>query len=270
MGEHHSWRTGFYILGVVGIFLAVVLVALLRNNPVTIAEGRAEGSATIPRERFDRKVLAILKTPTAACMVFLAVAISVPSWPSGTWLPTYLYEKFGMSLTKSGLTMALFIYTPALAGSVLGGLWADLWAKRNLRGRMSVQILGLIFMAPTLLAVGFISSGRTLVDNLLLFSIARGSLEVNSMPVFSTVIAPSKWSTAYGLYNLAGTLSGSLGVLFVGVMKSTWGIGYALSSLSIVPFVAIGVLSLVWIRFLPQDIRTQNEESLPGIPGDEM
>jgi MFS family permease len=270
MGEHHSWRTGFYILGFVGIFLALILVALLRNNPLTMAGHSKEGVAAIPRERFDRQVLAVLKTPTAACMVFLAVAISVPSWPSGTWLPTYLYERFGMSLTKSGLTMALFIYTPALAGSVLGGLWADHWAKRNLRGRMSVQILGLVLMAPTLLAVGFISSGKTLVENLFLFSIARGSLEVNSMPVFSTVIAPSKWSTAYGLYNLAGTLSGSLGVLFVGVMKRSWGIGYALSSLSIVLFIAICVLAFVRFRFLPEDIRRQNEESLPAIPGDEM
>jgi MFS family permease len=262
MGDHYSWRTGFYILGVVGIFVALILVALLHDNPDTMAERRAQRSEAILQERFDRKVMAILKTPTAACMVFLAGAISVPSWPTGTWMPTYLYERFGMSLTKSGLTMALFTYTPALVGSVLAGLWADRWAKSNARGRMSVQIVGMIFMAPTLLAMGFMSTGRTLVETLFLFSMARGSLEVNAMPVFSTVVAPSRWSTAYGLYNLAGTFCGSLGVLFVGAMKASWGIGYGLSSLSIVPFIAIGVLSFVMLRFLAQDMRRRQEEEI--------
>jgi MFS-type transporter involved in bile tolerance (Atg22 family) len=172
-----------------------------------------------------------------------------------------------MSLTKSGLTMALFTYTPALVGSVLGGLWADRWAKHDPRGRMSVQILSFIFMAPAMLAMGFMSSGRTLVGNLLLYSLARGFLEVNSMPIFSTVLAPRRWSTAYGLYNLAGTLSGSLGVLFVGAMKASWGIGYALSSLSMLLFFAIGVMTFVLFRFLAQDIRRRQEESLPATFG---
>jgi len=262
MGDHYSWRTGFYILGVVGIFVALILVALLHDNPITMAERRTQGGEAIPQERFDRKVMAILTTPTAACMIFLALAISVGSWPMGTWMPTYLYERFGMSLTKSGLTMALFTYGPALVGSVLAGLWADRWAKSNARGRMSVQIIGMIFMAPTLLAVGFMTTGRTLVETLFLYSIARGSLEVNAMPVFSTVVAPSRWSTAYGLYNLAGTFSGSLAVLFVGAMKASWGIGYSLSSLCIVPFIAIGVLSFVMLRFLARDMRRRQEEAI--------
>jgi MFS family permease len=264
MGDHYSWRMGFYILGVVGILVALLLIAFLCDNPATTAERRTQGAVEIPRERFDWKIVAILKTPTAACMVFLAFALSLTSWPTGTWVPTYLYERFGMSLTKSGLTMALFTYTPALVGSVLGGLWADRWARRDPRGRMSVQIVGLIFMAPAMLAMGFISSGRTLVANLLLYSIARGLMEVNSMPVFSTVLAPSRWSTAYGVYNLAGTLAGSLGVLFVGVMKASWGIGYALSSMSILLFMAIGVMIFVLFRFLAQDIRRRQEEGLPA------
>jgi MFS-type transporter involved in bile tolerance (Atg22 family) len=128
---------------------------------------------------------------------------------------------------------------------------------------MSVQIVGLIFMAPTMLAIGFMSSGKTLVADLFLYSTARGLLEVNSMPVFSTVVAPSRWSTAYGLYNLAGTLAGSVGVLFVGAMKASWGIGYALSSMSILLFMAIGVMIFVLFRFLAQDIMRRQEEGLP-------
>jgi len=77
-------------------------------------------------------------------------------------------------------------------------------------------------------------------------------------------VAPSRWSTAYGLYNLAGTLAGSLGVLFVGAMKASWGVGYALSSMSVLLFIGIGVMTFALFRFLPQDFRRQQEEGLPA------
>jgi len=51
-------------------------------------------------------------------------------------------------------------------------------------------------------------------------------------------------------------------VLFVGAMKASWGIGYGLSSASIVPFMAIGVLSFVMVRFLAQDMRRRQEEAI--------
>jgi MFS transporter, Spinster family, sphingosine-1-phosphate transporter len=263
VGDHYSWRTGFFILGVVGLLVALILIAFLRDSAPSTEGPSVWRTEEVPPERLGRKILAILSTPTAACVVFLAFALSLTSWPTGSWVPTYLYERFGMSLTRSGLTMALFTYTPALVGSVLGGWWADRWARRDPRGRMSVQIVGLTFMAPTMLAMGFMPSGRALAGNLLAYSLARGLLEVNSMPIFSTVVARHRWSTTYGIYNLAGTLAGSLGVLFVGAMKASWGIGYSLSSMSVLLFMAIGVMGFALFRFLPRDMKKLLSDTSP-------
>ncbi len=219
MGDHYSWRMGFYILGVAGLMVALILLAFLPNRPGSAVEplpGQGRGGGHEPPLP---KMAAVLRTPTAACVIFLGFALSVSSWPAGTWVPTYLYERFGMSLTRSGLTMALFTYTPALCGSALGGLWGDYWARRDSRGRIGVQVAALFVMAPTMLAMGFMPSGKTLAANLLVYSLARGLLEVNSMPIFSTVMARHRWSTTYGIYNLGGTFAGSLGVLFVGTLK---------------------------------------------------
>jgi hypothetical protein len=99
-------------------------------------------------------------------------------------------------------------------------------------------------MSPTMLAVGFIPAVGQISFNLLVYSLARGTSEVNSMPIFSNVMPPGRWATAYGLYNLAGTLAGSLGILFVGVMKESWGIGRSLSLMSAFLFSAIIVMAL--------------------------
>jgi MFS-type transporter involved in bile tolerance (Atg22 family) len=159
-------------------------------------------------------------------------------------MPTYFYERFGMSLTRAGFILGLVTYTPALVGSVAGGIWADHWAKTNGKGRIWVQVIALSLMSPTMLAIGFIPAVGQMSFNLLLYSLARGTLEVNSMPIFSNVVPSGRWATAYGLYNLAGTLAGSLGILFVGVMKESWGIGRSLSLMSAFLFSAIIVMAL--------------------------
>jgi MFS family permease len=254
MGDHYSWRAGFYILGIVGLIVALILVAFLPNQAASADESVRWPASGLPPEPPLRKIGAVMTTPTAVCVVILTFALSISSWPTGTWMPTYLYERFGMSLTQSGLILALFIYTPCVIGEALGGLWADRWAQRDPRGRIGVQMLALWFMAPTMLAMGLMPTGTTVTANLLVYSLTRGLLEVNSMPIFSTVVARHRWSTAYGLYNLAGTLAGSLGVLFVGAMKASWGIGYGLSALSLFLFLAMGVMTLAR-RYLAGDIK---------------
>jgi len=255
MTEHYSWRIGFFLLGGVGVLTALVSMTVLRPDaPVTVA--RVPEVVTEPP---GRKILAILKTPTAACLIFLAFALSLTSWPTHSWLPTYIFENFKLSLTRAGSVVTLFAALPALIGGIAGGILADRWSRRDVRGRMAVQVIGFCVMAPTMLAIGFMPSATTVAGVLLVYSVARGMLEGNSMPVFCSVLPANRWSMAYGLYNTAGTLAGSLGIFFVGMQKATWGIGYTLSAMSVLLFMSLVVTAITTFRFLPTDIRRQRD-----------
>jgi MFS-type transporter involved in bile tolerance (Atg22 family) len=124
---------------------------------------------------------------------------------------------------------------------------------------MAVQVIGFSVMAPTILAIGFMPSARGVAADLSGYSTARGMLEGNSMPLFRSVLPRNRWSMAYGLYNFAGTVAGSLGILLVGAQKASWGIGLTLSSMSSLLFVGVVVMAITMIRFLPLDIRRQHE-----------
>jgi MFS family permease len=248
MAEHYTWRIGFYILGIFGILLLLLLLALLpTEDPATRQSRTAEGS-TVAKESVGIKLAGVLGNRTSLCVIFLAFALSLTSWPLGSWMPTYYFEKFAMSLTRAGFILGLVTYTPALIGCLAGGFWADRWARTNPKGRIWVQVIALSLMSPTMLAVGFIPGVGQMSFNLLIYSLARGTLEVNSMPVFSSVVPPGRWATAYGLYNLSGTLAGSLGILFVGYMKDSWGIGLSLSLMSAFLFSAFVVMWLTPFR----------------------
>src|SRR5260370_7969071 len=88
-------------------------------------------------------------------------------------------------------------------------------------------------------------------------------LEGNSMPVFCSVLPPNRWSMAYGLYNTAGTLAGSLGIFLVGMQKASWGIGYTLSSMSALLFIALVVTAITMFRYLATDIQPPREVEMP-------
>jgi MFS family permease len=260
MTEHYSWRLGFFVLGGVGILIAVISILILRPD---VAVGRIPGVVTEPP---GEKILAIVKTPTAACLIFLAFALSLTSWPVHSWLPTYVFENFKLSLTRAGSMVTLFAALPALAGGIAGGILADQWSRRDVRGRMAVQVIGFCVMAPTMLAIGFMPSAATVAGVLLLYSVARGMLEGNSMPLFCSVLPPNRWSMAYGLYNTAGTLAGSLGIFLVGMQKASWGIGYTLSSMSILLFLSLAVTAITMFRSLPKDVQRQRELSPVPVP----
>ncbi|WP_158748812.1 MFS transporter [Acidobacterium sp. S8] len=242
MAEHFSWRIGFYLLGVFGFLLCLVLWILLPTGNAATTQIDTNTDDLSPKISVLGKMAGVLHNRASACLIFMAFALSLSSWPSGSWLPTYFYERFHMSLTRAGFILALITYIPAIAGGLFGGLLADRFAKKDANGRISVQIAALTFMAPTMLAVGFLSSVQVLSANLLLYSFARGSLEVNSMPIFSSRLPSDRWATAYGLYNLSGTIAGSIGILFVGYFKTAWGIGMSLSCMSLLLFAAIWVM----------------------------
>jgi predicted MFS family arabinose efflux permease len=242
MAEHLSWRIGFYLLGAFGFLLCLVLWIFLPIGDTAATQIDTKTDDLSPRISVREKMTGVLHNRTSICLIFMAFALSLTSWPSGSWLPTYFYERFHMSLTRAGFILALVTYIPAIAGGLFGGLLADRFAKKDTNGRLSVQIAALTFMAPTMLAVGFLSSVQVLSANLLLYSLARGSLEVNSMPIFSSRLPSDRWATAYGLYNLSGTIAGSIGILFVGYFKKSWGIGISLSMMSLLLFAAIWVM----------------------------
>jgi len=255
MTDHYTWRTGFFLLGGVGMLVAVISAFVLRRDaPVTTAR-----TPVLAPEPPGRKILAIIKTPTALCLIFLAFALSLTSWPTHSWLPTYIFENFKLSLTRAGSIVTLFAALPALVGGIAGGILADRWSRHDVRGRMAVQVIGFSIMAPTMLAIGFMPSAATVAGVLLVYSVARGMLEGNSMPLFCSVLPPNRWSMAYGIYNTAGTLAGSLGIFLVGMQKASWGIGYTLSAMSALLFVALGVTAMTTFRYLATDIKRQRE-----------
>ena len=100
MTEHYTWRIGFFLLGGAGLLTRPSLhVGATSGRPGRRHDVRTPEVAVEPAG--TKNSLPSLKTPTALSLIFLAFALSLTSWPTHAWLPTYIFENFKLSLTPS-------------------------------------------------------------------------------------------------------------------------------------------------------------------------
>lgn len=248
MGDHHGWRPAFYVLGGLGIVLALLLLPLLRESPKKLQAQHSQKPGI-------RNLRMVLTPPTVLVIMFSGLSVSVAGWVVMAWMPFYLFDRFGLSLTQAGFNATFYFSMATMAGLVIGSFLSDRWARRDRRGRMLLQLIGLCLAVPGLLAVHFAPSAMILVACLFLFGFGRGLWDCNNMPIFCDVVVPEAWSTVYGVFNLANTLGGGLGVLVAGVLRQSVGIGATLSAFSGMLLISAALTWLAVARFLPRDMK---------------
>lgn len=220
MGDRYGWRPAFTLLGAAGILYTAILWPALRRS------GSARAVRTQTPE-FSRSLGELLRLPGFPVLVAAFGLFSFAGWIVYTWLPVYLYERFGMSLTAAGFSATFYIQTASYAGVVTGGLLADRWSRTCPEARLMIQAAGLAIGAPFLFAVGFAASQALLIVALVSYGLGRGFYDANTMPVLGRIAAPHLRATGYGILNLAGCLVGGVAAAAAGRLKSSLGLAAA-------------------------------------------
>jgi ACS family hexuronate transporter-like MFS transporter len=155
-----GWKTTFLVTGGLGfIWLALWLLfyetperhaALTRQEYRLITEGRGDGGSPAAKVGW----VALLRYRQVWAIVLSRFVTDPVWWLYITWLPLYLYEVRGFSLTQIGL-FAWVPYVAADAGSLVGGwlsghLIARGWTAD--RARKSVIVAGALLMSAGILA----------------------------------------------------------------------------------------------------------------------
>lgn len=243
MGEHYGWRAAFTFLGIAGVVYTLVLKLTLREAPAP--------DATAARPHFWTSLRQLLALRGFVLLTLIFATMSIANWIVYTWLPLYLYERFGMSLAAAGFAGTFYIQAGSVAGVLLGGRLADSWVRRNSSGRLLTQAAGLSAAAPFLFLAGSTSSVAILIAALLLFGIGRGAYDCNTMPVLSQIARPELRATGYGLFNCVGCIAGGVLAALAGVLKSALGLGAALQLAAAILFISAFVLMRLRLDALP-------------------
>lgn len=224
IGEHYGWRNAFFIFGGFGIIVAIIISRRLYKD----VPAAAKSGITILQTAkvIVRKPTFLLLTAAFACMVFVNVGYL-------TWMPSFLVEKFGLTLTSAGFSSMFYHHIGAFAGVIIGGRIADIFAKKNRHNRLLVQSLALLLGAPFIYWMAIGDSLTIVYTALFLFGIFRGVYDSNIFASLYEVVRPEMRSSSSGLMLMCAFLVGAFAPLILGILKPTVGMTKGLSYLSV-------------------------------------
>lgn len=221
MGQHYGWQSPFILLGSLGIVLGLVLAAFIREPSRNEAELREMGHVTsapaeppVPLGEFLRT---LVRTPSALLLIVAFLGANSVGLVFLTWMPTFLYEKFKLSLTVSGVSATVYLQIASMAGAMIGGTLADWWRAKSDGGRMYTQALGALCGAPFIFLCGTTLELNVLIAAMILFGLSKGIYDSNIWASLYDVVPPSRRSTSVGVMNMIGWLGGAMGAYFVGL-----------------------------------------------------
>ncbi len=223
LAEWYGWRAPFYIFAVPGIILG--LLALFMKDYKTVIHRDEKGK----RIGFLQTVRALFRIPTLK-WIYLGYAMqNLMAFSFLTWGPAFYMRAHNADAQRAG-SVAGIIAVMALFGAIAGGIAADLWQKRNARGRMLTAAWGL-FLATLLflLMIYFDISGIGFITGLIF-----GIFLVVPIPAVSAVTQdvapPALKGVSWGMnalccYVLGGGWSPLLvGAVSDGIGGGAWGL----------------------------------------------
>ena len=150
LNEFFGWRVAFFIVGVPGLLLAILVRFTLREPPRGMAEGRIA----------DEKQPTIMETFrflwSKRSFRHMAVGGGLTAFVGYgviTWVPSFLIRSYGMSTGDVGTYLGLILGIPGGIGIALGGYLADRYGARDTRWYLWIVAVALIASTPLFFGV---------------------------------------------------------------------------------------------------------------------
>jgi MFS transporter, Spinster family, sphingosine-1-phosphate transporter len=218
LAEHFRWQSAFSLFGAVGVGYSILLVLALRDDR-GVADESPTGSVPGAQLSLSSALSYLLRRPSFLALLAYFSLLSIAYWAIYGWLPTYLGEHFKLGQGAAGLSATAYLQVASFAGIVAGGAWADRWARRNLRGRLYVPLIGFCLAGPALFLAASTDVLRIAIGGLIVFGMARGFADANNMPILCQIADRRHRATGYGVMNFVSCILGGLMTYAAGALN---------------------------------------------------
>ncbi len=184
INEWYGWRTAFVVVGLPGIFLAILVRYTVKEPPRGYSE---ELKQETPAPAFREVATFIWRSAVLRHIIAAGALVSFAGYASVIWVPIYLVRIHGMGTGEVGSYLALLIGVGGAIGIYLGGRIADFMAAKRgqqwlpwvvaVSSLITLPMLYLTFMAttpmgaiaayalPAMLGTLYVAPGFALIQN---------------------------------------------------------------------------------------------------------
>ncbi|MGV0035831.1 MAG: spinster family MFS transporter [Candidatus Azotimanducaceae bacterium WSBS_2022_MAG_OTU7] len=168
IGEIFGWRQAFFLVGVPGIILAIILKLTVKEPPRGYSEDKPADITSVP---FKTVVKTMWGFKSFKYIALGAGTQAFVGYGAIAWMPSFLVRAHDMSIGEVGTALGLIIGLFGGVGTLLSGVIGDRLGRKNIKYYMLVPAYGFLIAVPAGAAV-------FLVDDLYLV------LAIYTLPVF--------------------------------------------------------------------------------------
>jgi MFS transporter, ACS family, D-galactonate transporter len=242
-----SWQITFHSFGLIGVVYSLFLALFLFEKREKAIPQKRKANFSDGLGSIRHSLGMLLGTISFWVILFYFAAPSFPGWATKNWLPTLFSESLGIDMSKAGPLATITIAMSSFIGVISGGLLADRWISKNLRGRIYTGAIGLSLTIPALLLLGFGNSFVTVISGGIFFGIGFGMFDANNMPILCQFISPRHRAAGYGLMNMTGVFAGALITEWLGKSTDAGSLGHDLALL-VIPVALAVILQLSTLK----------------------
>jgi len=252
LGQYYGWQSSFVVFGAAGILVAIVLWCGLREpirgtadaGAKKAAEEQPQTTETSHGGNFLRGLREVLQNPMALLLIAVFIGANFVAVVFLTWMPTFLFNKFHMSLSMAGLNATVYIQAASVLGVISGGILADALVKKMSGGRMLAQSVGLLVGVPFVFLTGWTTSVGALVCAMIGFGYFKGLYDANIFASLYDVVPVERRGAAAGVLNSLGWLGAGFAPVAIAIAAAHYGMSASISATAGI-YVLIGLLLLM-------------------------
>lgn len=150
MEEMFGWRTAFFLVGVPGLLLALLMRFTVKEPPRGMAEGRV---AATEQPSIMQTVRFLWSRRSFRHIAAGGALTAFVGYGWVTWMPSFLIRSHEMTTSDAGTYLGLIFGIPGGIGIALGGFLADRFGSIDPRWYLWVVAVALSIAAPFALGV---------------------------------------------------------------------------------------------------------------------
>jgi MFS family permease len=234
IAELMSWHAPFLIFGAIGLLHALVLSRTLKDAPIRHTAVEA-GKPAEP-------IGIVLRIPPAVMLCLIFALATGASTGITFWAPFYVHKELGMNLADSAWVGAATINIAGFLSVPLGGLLADMLAKRTPIGRFLTLAIGLGLAGLLLLPLLGVRTALGIGVVLVATSVAKGLFDGCIYAAMHDVVPPHARATAVGMMTMIGFFGAGLTPLIVAGIGESFGMRSGIVAMAALYFTAVVIL----------------------------
>ena len=259
LNEFFGWRVAFFVVGVPGVLIAIVLKLTVPEPIRGLTENRASGGDN-PSMLTVFKLL--LSRPSFMLMALGAAMNAFAGYSSSNWIASFMIRTHQMPTGELGTWLALIIGVGGAIGVFSSGVLADKLGKRDKRWYMWVAVCACVISIPFQISLFLVDSPYTALLLLIVPAILSNAyLGATIACVHSMVGLKMRAVSSALLFFILNMIGLGLGPTSIGLLSDTLAdqhgvdsLGYAMMYIIPSAMFISGIFYLLAARYIRDDL----------------